>query len=247
MLKAIIDWSIGNRFLVCVLGVVIAVGGAWSLSTTPLDAIPDLSDVQVIVQTDWPGQDPQTIEDQLTYPISSALLNTLARARRPRVLVLRDLVRLRDLRRGNGSVLGRAVGCSSTSPRRTRPPHRRAARARPGCELAGWVYLYTLEDTRGTRHLGELRDLQDYYVRYQLASVPGVAEVASLGGAVQQYQVTVDRWHSRLRRAAGPGRRGGSALERRRLAPRRVSGGDGDTGPAIAISRRLSKLRGSEA
>jgi len=192
MLRALIDWSLGNRFLVCVLGLVLALGGAWALSTTPLDAIPDLSDVQVIVQADWPGQDPQTVEDQVTVPISSALLNTS---------------HVRDVRGFSffGTSFVYVVFDEDTDPywarsrvlehlsrvQRDLPPEVRPALG-PDASSLGWVYLYTLEDTRGTLHLGELRDLQDYYVRYQLASVPGVAEVASLGGAVQQYQVTVD-------------------------------------------------------
>ena len=192
MLKRVIDWSVDNRFLVCVLAVVLAVGGAWSMSKTPLDAIPDLSDVQVIVQADWPGRDPKTVEDQVTYPISSALLNTTD---------------VRDVRGFSffGTSFVYAIFNEGTDPYWARSrvlehlsrvgrdlPDDVVPTLGPDASSLGWVYLYTVEDTLGTLDLGELRDLQDYYVRYQLSSVPGVAEVATLGGAQRQYQVTVD-------------------------------------------------------
>ena len=205
MLKGVIDWSVDNRFLVCVLAVLMAVGGAWSMSKTPLDAIPDLSDVQVIVQADWPGRDPKTIEDQITYPISSALLNTS---------------NVRDVRGFSffGTSFVYVVFQDGTDPYWARsrvlerlsqvqgelPPGTTPALGPDGSGL-GWVYLYTLEQTQSPESLagadgasqevldlGGLRDLQDHYVRHQLESVPGVAEVATLGGAVRQFQVTVD-------------------------------------------------------
>ena len=192
MLSKIIEWSVANRFLVCVLSVFLALAGIWSIRNMSLDAIPDLSDVQVIVHTEWPGHDPQTVEDQITYPISSKLLNVAG---------------VRDVR--GFSVFGTsfvyAIFSDGTDPywARSRVLEHLSGAQRdlpagvtptlgPDASGMGWVYIYTLEDTRGELDLGELRELQDYYVRYQLSAVPGVAEVASLGGAKRQFQITVD-------------------------------------------------------
>ena len=192
MLSKIIEWSVANRFLVCVLAVILALVGSWSIRTMSLDAIPDLSDVQVIVHTEWPGHDPQTVEDQVTYPISSRLLNVAG---------------VRDVR--GFSVFGTsfvyAIFADGTDPywARSRVLEHLSSAQRdlpagvtptlgPDASGMGWVYIYTLEDTRGELDLGQLRELQDYYVRYQLSAVPGVAEVASLGGAKRQFQITVD-------------------------------------------------------
>ena len=193
MLAKIIDWSIQNRMLVCVLAVVLGLSGIWSMRTISLDAIPDLSDVQVIVHTDWMGRDPQTVEDQITYPISSALLN---------------VAQVRDVRgrSGFGMSFVYVIFDDGTDPywarsrvlenlsqvQRSLPPGVTPSLG-PDASGVGWVYLYTLEDTRGVLDLGQLRELQDYYVRYQLSSVPGVAEGSEPGwrGAAE-YQVTVD-------------------------------------------------------
>lgn len=192
MLAKIIDWSTQNRLLVCVVALVLGVSGLWSMRTISLDAIPDLSDVQVIVHTDWHGRDPQTIEDQITYPISSALLN---------------VAQVRDVRGRSmfGTSFVYAIFADGTDPYWARSrvlenlsqvqrnlPQGVTPSLGPDASGVGWVYLYTLEDTRGVLDLGQLRELQDTYVRYQLASVPGVAEVATFGGGVRQYQVTVD-------------------------------------------------------
>jgi Cu(I)/Ag(I) efflux system membrane protein CusA/SilA len=192
MLRKLIDWSLQNRFLVCIAALILAGAGWVSMRSLPLDAIPDLSDVQVIVHTDWSGRDPQTIEDQLTYPISSALLN-VSKVRDVRgfsffgtsfvYVVFED---------GTDPYWARSRVLENLSQAQRKLPAGVAPALGPDASGMGWVYLYTLEDTRGRLDLGQLRALQDYYVRYQLESVPGVAEVASLGGAVRQYQVTVD-------------------------------------------------------
>ena len=193
MINWVIDWSLRNRGLVLVASAAIAVAGIWAMRSTPLDAIPDLSDVQVIVHTEWPGHDPQTVEDQVTYPISSRLLNVAG---------------VRDVR--GFSVFGTsfvyAIFADGTDPywARSRVLEHLSGAQRdlpagvtptlgPDASGMGWVYIYTLEDTRGELDLGQLRELQDYYVRYQLSAVPGVAEVASLGGAKRQFQITVER------------------------------------------------------
>ena len=192
MLRNLIDWSLENRFLVCVASLFLAVAGVHSMQSLSLDAIPDLSDVQVIVRTGWSGRDPQTIEDQVTYPITSALTG---------------VANVRDVRGFSsfGTSLVYVIFEDGTDPYWARSrvlEHLNQAQHKlpqgvvpslgPDASAMGWVYLYTLEDTSSQLDLGQLRSLQDYFVRYQLESVPGVAEVASLGGAVRQYQVTVD-------------------------------------------------------
>ena len=192
LLARCIDWSLENRFLVCVAAVLLALFGAASMRELSLDALPDLSDVQVIVHSDWPGRDPETVEDQLTYPVSSALTG---------------LSRVRDVRGFSafGTSFVHVIFEDGTDPYWARSrvledlsrvqrllPAGVTPSLGPDASSMGWVFLYTLEDTRGALDLGELRSLQDWFVRYQLESVPGVAEVASLGGAVRQLQVTVD-------------------------------------------------------
>ncbi|MFT7462219.1 MAG: Cu(I)/Ag(I) efflux system membrane protein CusA/SilA [Pseudohongiellaceae bacterium] len=192
MLHKLIDWSLENRLLVCVISLFLAVAGVHSMDNLSLDAIPDLSDVQVIVHTGWSGRDPQTIEDQVTYPITSALTG---------------VANVRDVRGFSsfGTSLVYVIFADGTDPYWARSrvlEHLNQAQHKlpagvvpnlgPDASAMGWIYLYTLEDTRGQLDLGQLRSLQDYFVRFQLESVTGVAEVASLGGAVRQYQVTVD-------------------------------------------------------
>ncbi len=192
MLRKLIDWSLANRFLVCVVAILLAMGGVASMRSLSLDAIPDLSDVQVIVHTDWPGRDPQTVEDQITYPISTALLG-VSHVRDVRgfsffgtsfVYVIFD--------DGTDPYWARSRVLEHLSQAQKKLPERVVPSLGPDASGMGWVFLYTLEDTRGELDLGELRSLQDYFVRYQLESVPGVAEVSTFGGAVRQYQVTVD-------------------------------------------------------
>jgi len=189
MLSRIIDWSVRNRTLVLIGAAFLVASGVWALRTTPVDAIPDLSDVQVIVQTEWAEQAPQVMEDQVTYPLTTALLSVPgARTVRgissfgisyvyvlfedgtdlywARSRVLEYLSQVRGLPEGVTPQLG------------------------PDATGVGWVYQYTLESDR--HDLAELRSMQDFSVRYQLQSVPGVAEVATVGGFVRQYQVDVD-------------------------------------------------------
>lgn len=192
MLNKLIEWCVENRFLVCILMVIVTLIGVWSMATMPIDAIPDLSDVQVIIYTPWQGRDPQTMEDQVTYPISSRMLNV------PKVRDVRGYsffgfsfvyVIFQD---GTDPYWARSRVLEYLSQVQRELPAGAAPSLGPDASGLGWVFIYTLEDTKGKLDLGQLRSLQDYYVRYQLTSVPGVAEVASVGGAVRQYQVTVD-------------------------------------------------------
>lgn len=191
MINRIITWSLQNRFLVLCGFVALCAWGVVALRTTPIDAIPDLSENQVIVYADWPGRSPQEVEDQITYPLSVSLQG-LAGVKTVRAtsmfgfsfltVIFDDKIenyfaRTRVLERLNslGNVLPEGI----------------SARLGPDATGLGWVYQYYLNDDSGQQDLGSLRTLQDTFVRYQLASVPGVAEVGSIGGFVRQYQVEV--------------------------------------------------------
>ena len=190
MIEWIINWSLRNRFLV-LLGTAAIVGaGLWAMSTTPLDAIPDLSDVQVIVQTDFRDQAPDIVEDQVTYPITTEMLKVPgARVVRGYSFFGLSLVYVifddgTDIYWARSRVLEYLNGI-----RRQLPPGVEPALG-PDATGVGWVFEYVLESD--SLDLSELRTLQDWYLRYQLTAVPGVAEVASLGGFEKQYQVEVD-------------------------------------------------------
>ncbi|MBI4741887.1 MAG: efflux RND transporter permease subunit [Betaproteobacteria bacterium] len=190
MLNSLIDWSARNRFLVLLATLFVIIGGVWSVLKTPLDAIPDLSDVQVILYTEFPGQAPQVVEDQVTYPLSTALLSV------PKSKVVRGFSFFgasfvyvifedgTDIYWARSRVLEYVNSVSGKLPKGVSPT------LGPDATGVGWVYQYAV--LAKDRTLAELRTLQDWYLRYQLAKAPGVAEVASIGGFVQQYQVTVD-------------------------------------------------------
>ncbi|MDP7447770.1 MAG: efflux RND transporter permease subunit, partial [Candidatus Latescibacteria bacterium] len=192
MLHRIIEVCINNRFLTMLATVFIVGAGLWAVRKTPLDAIPDLSDVQVIILTDYPGQAPQVVEDQVTYPLSTAMLSV------PHASVVRGYsffglsfvyVLFED---GTDIYWARSRVLEYLNVVADRLPAAIQPRLGPDATGVGWVYQYVLEDTSGTHDLAQLRSLQDWYLRYELTSVPGVAEVASIGGFVKQYQVTVD-------------------------------------------------------
>jgi len=191
MISALIRWSLHNRFLVLCGFIALCAWGVFALRRVPIDAIPDLSENQVIVYADWPGRSPQEVEDQITYPLSVSLQG-LAGVKSVRAtsmfgfsfltVIFEDSVepyfaRTRVLERLNS--LGNLL------------PENVVARLGPDATGLGWVYQYYLKDDSGQQDLGSLRYLQDNFVRYQLTAVPGVAEVASVGGFVRQYQVEV--------------------------------------------------------
>ncbi len=192
MISRIIEWCAHNRFLVFagVLGLVLA--GIWALGQVPLDALPDISDVQVIVHTSWEGQPPDIIEDQVTYPIVTALLAA------PHVKAVRAQTMFNDSyvfvvfedRTDIYWARSRVLEYLQTIAGRL-PPGVHPAIG-PDATGAGWVYEYALVDRSHRRSLADLRSLQDWQLRYQLESVPGVAEVATIGGFVRQYQVRLD-------------------------------------------------------
>nr|WP_211219085.1 efflux RND transporter permease subunit [Luteimonas mephitis] len=185
-----IEWSIRNVFLVLVMALALVAGGIYALINTPLDAQPDLSDVQVIVFTEVPGQAPQVVEDQVTYPLTSALLTV------PKSEVVRGFSFFgasfvyvifedgTDLYWARSRVLENLSVASKDLPDGVTPT------LGPDATGVGWVYQYVLKSARHS--LDELRAIQDWYVRFQLTTAPGVAEIASVGGFVRQYSVTVD-------------------------------------------------------
>jgi copper/silver efflux system protein len=190
MINRLLELSLRNRFLTVALYIALGLWGWWAVSATPIDAIPDLSDNQVIVFTEWAGHGPQEVEDQLTYPLTTNLQG-LAGVRAVRsqsafgfsmiYVVFEDDV---DLYFARARVLERMSLVGKTLPAGVVPT------LGPDATGVGHVFWYTLESP--THSLRELRTLQDWFVRYQLNAVPGVAEVASVGGHVQQYQIDVD-------------------------------------------------------
>ena len=190
MLKKLIEWSIANRFLVILLTTLVVGAGLWAIFTTPVDAIPDLSDVQVIVYTEYPGQSPRIVEDQVTYPMTTALLSVPgARVVRGYSFFGYSLVYV-IFKDGTDIYWARSRVLEYLNYAQKRLPAGVVPTLGPDATGVGWVYEYAL--TSPTRSLAELRSYQDWYLKYGLSTVEGVSEVASIGGYVKQYQVTVD-------------------------------------------------------
>ncbi|CAH9049584.1 Cation efflux system protein CusA [Pseudoalteromonas sp. CIP111854] len=192
MIEAIIRWSIGNRLFVLLVTVIIAFAGVFSLKNTPVDAIPDLSDVQVIIKTSYPGQAPQVVQDQVTFPLTTAMLSVPG-AQTVRgysffgdsyvYIIFDDNT---DLYWARSRVLEYLSQVSPSLPDSAKP------QLGPDATGVGWVYIYALTDKTGKHDLSQLRSLQDWFLKYELQTVSGVSEVAAVGGMVKQYQVQVD-------------------------------------------------------
>ena len=192
MIEKIIAFSARNAFIVILLIVAIVGAGIWALKNTPIDAIPDLSDVQVIVQANWEGRSPTLVEDQVTYPIVTSLISA------PKVKVVRGFSYFdvsfvyvifedgTDPYWARSRVLEYLNGLQGRLPTGVQPT------LGPDATGVGWGFEYALVDRTGTRDLAQLRTLNDWYVRYWLRSVQGVAEVAPVGGYVKQYQIEID-------------------------------------------------------
>ncbi len=190
MLQRIIDFSLRNKFIVLLATVTLVFGGIYAARHTPLDAIPDLSDTQVIIYTPWEGQAPNIVEDQVTYPITTKMLS-VAKAKTVRgysfygfsfvYVIFEDGT---DPYWARSRVLEYLSSLGNQLPKGVTPT------LGPDATGVGWAFMYSLNSTN--RDLAELRSIQDWYLKYQLTSVPGVSEVASVGGFVKQYQVTVD-------------------------------------------------------
>ena len=192
MIERIIQWSLENRLLVLLLTVVMVVYGVWSMRDMPLDAIPDLSDVQVIVQTPYEGQAPQVVEDQVTFPLSTALMS-VPQARDVRGVSMFGnsfvYVLFED---GTDPYWARTRVLEQLSQVGGRMPDGVQPQLGPDATGVGWVYQYALVDRTGEHDLSQLRSLQDWFLRFELQAVDGVSEVATLGGMVRQYQVVLD-------------------------------------------------------
>ena len=192
MIESIIRWSVCNRFLVLVLALILAAWGFQAARHIPLDAIPDLSDVQVIIKTTYPGQAPQVVEDQVTYPLSTAMLAV------PGTLAVRGYSFFNDsyvyviFKDGTDPYWARSRVLEYLSQVSAQLPKEARTALGPDATGVGWVYEYALLDRSGQHDLAELRSLQDWFIKYELQTIPGVAEVATIGGMVKQYQVTVD-------------------------------------------------------
>ncbi|MGB5305050.1 MAG: efflux RND transporter permease subunit [Gammaproteobacteria bacterium] len=192
MIRAIIDASLRDKFLVIVATLIIVAAGVWALRNIPLDAIPDLSDVQVIVFTEFPGQAPQVVEDQVTYPLTTAML-AVPGARVVRGYSFFGLSFVYIIFADHTDMYwARSRVLESLNYVRSRLPAGVSPGLGPDATGVGWVYEYALVDRTGQHDLAQLRSIQDWYLRYPLQTVPGVAEVASVGGFVKQYQVEVD-------------------------------------------------------
>jgi Cu(I)/Ag(I) efflux system membrane protein CusA/SilA len=192
VISLVIEWCAHNRFLVFTGVLLLTLAGIWSMGHVPLDALPDISDVQVIIHTNWEGQPPNIIEDQVTYPIVTALLAA------PRVKAVRAQTMFNDsyvfvvFDDGTDIYWARSRVVEYLQTIAGRLPANVHPAIGPDATGAGWVYEYVLVDHSHKQSLADLRSIQDWHLRYQLATVPGVAEVASIGGFVRQYQVNVD-------------------------------------------------------
>ena len=192
MIESIIRWSVDNRFLVLLVTLILVGVGLYSLKQTPVDAIPDLSDIQVIIKTRYPGQAPQVVEDQVTYPLTTAMLSV------PGAVTVRGYSFFgdsfvyvifdedTDLYWARSRVLEYLSQVAPSLPENARP------QLGPDATGVGWIYIYALVDRTGQHDISQLRSLQDWYLKFELQSVPGVSEVAAVGGMVKQYQITVN-------------------------------------------------------
>jgi len=223
MIAGLIRWSISNRILVLLATGLLVAWGAYSLYQTPVDALPDLSDVQVIIKTSFPGQAPQVVEDQVTYPLTTAMLSV------PKAVTVRGYSFFGDsyvyiiFEDGTDLYWARSRVLEYLSQVAAQLPDNAKPALGPDATGVGWIYEYALVDRSGQNDLSQLRSLQDWFLKYELQTVPGVAEVATIGGMVRQYQVVIDPDKLRafgmslahVRRAiqAGNQETGGSVIE----------------------------------
>lgn len=192
MINKIIDWSIRNRFLVLLITALLAAWGVYAVRHTPLDAIPDLSDVQVIIKTSYPGQAPRVVEDQVTYPLTTAMLSV------PKAVTVRGYSMFGDsyvyviFEDGTDIYWARSRVLEYLSQVTGRLPSAAKPQLGPDATGVGWVYEYALIDKTGQHDLAQLRSLQDWFLKFELQTVAGVSEVATVGGMVKQYQVVIE-------------------------------------------------------
>ena len=189
MIARLIRWSIKNRFLVLLATVLITGWGVYSLTQTPLDALPDLSDTQVIIKASYPGKAPQVVEDQVTYPLTTTLLGV------PGAKTIRAYSSFGDafvyvlFDDKTDQYWARSRVLEYLNQVQSRPPQGASVSLGPDATGVGWVYEYALVDRTGKHDLGQLRALNDWFLKFELKAVPDVSEVPSIGGMVRQYQV----------------------------------------------------------
>jgi copper/silver efflux system protein len=192
MIASIIHWSIRNHFVVLLTTLMLLGAGVYAVKQTPIDAIPDLSDVQVIVKTSFPGQAPQVVEDQVTYPLTTAMLSV------PKAVTVRGYSFFGDsyvyviFEEGTDLYWARSRVLEYLSQVASTLPATAKSQLGPDATGVGWVYGYALVDRTGKHDISQLRSLQDFFLKYELQTVPGVSEIATIGGMVKQYQVVVD-------------------------------------------------------
>ncbi|MEY2842287.1 MAG: hypothetical protein RI920_324, partial [Pseudomonadota bacterium] len=192
MIARLIRWSITNRFLVLLATLMLSAWGVYSVMRTPMDALPDLSDVQVIIRTTYPGQAPRIVENQITYPLTTTMLSV------PGAKTVRGYSFFGDsyvyvlFEDGTDLYWARSRVLEYLNQVQSRLPASAKASLGPDATGVGWIYQYALVDHGGTQDAGQLRALQDWFLKYELKTVPNVAEVASVGGMVRQYQVVLD-------------------------------------------------------
>src|SRR6266542_1074863 len=192
MIAKLIRWSIANRFFVLLATLMVTAWGVWALFKTPLDAIPDLSDVQVIIRTTYPGQAPQIVENQITYPLTTTMLSV------PGAKTVRGYSFFGDsfvyilFEDGTDPYWARSRVLEYLNQVQSRLPPQAKISLGPDATGVGWVYEYALVDRSGRLDLSQLRALQDWFLKYELKAVANVSEVASVGGMVKQYQIVID-------------------------------------------------------
>ncbi len=223
MIARIIDSSIANRFFVVLAAIGLALAGFWAVRTTPVDALPDLSDVQVVIRSNYPGQAPRIVEDQVTYPMATTMLSV------PGAKTVRGYSFFGDsyvyviFEDGTDLYWARSRVLEYLNQVQNRLPEGVQSTLGPDATGVGWIYEYALVDRSGGHDLAGLRSLQDWFLRYELKTIPGIAEVASVGGMVKQYQIVLDPYrmaslgvtHAQVVRAvqAGNQETGGSIVE----------------------------------
>ncbi len=192
MIARLIHWSVANRFLVLLATIFVTAWGVWSVATTPIDALPDLSDTQVIIRTSYPGQAPQIVENQVTYPLATTMLSV------PGAKTVRGFSFFGDsfvyvlFEDGTDLYWARSRVLEYLNQVQNRLPEGARSSLGPDATGVGWIYQYALIDRSGRHDLAQLRSLQDWFLKFELKTLPNVAEVASVGGMVKQYQVVLD-------------------------------------------------------
>ncbi|MGD9811109.1 MAG: efflux RND transporter permease subunit [Sphingobium sp.] len=219
MIARLIHWSVQNRFFVVLGALVLVFAGLWAVRTTPIDALPDLSDTQVIIRTNYPGQAPRIVEDQVTYPLATTMLSVPGAKTVRAYSFFGDSFVYVIFEDGTDLYWARSRVLEYLNQVQGGLPETAKSAIGPDATGVGWIYEYALVDRTGRNDLSQLRSLQDWFLRYELKTIPGIAEVASVGGMVKQYQVVLDPV-----KLAGYGITHGQAVEAIRRANQETGG-----------------------